>query len=741
MEPGRTAVVERAPSTAPGLAVGLDLAGGAAGMTLQGISSFITTRVDHVGRWLPGPAAPMFWVAPDALDAIASRESGRGSTADAVVAVPGWFGALDRAAVRAVLGAGRHTVRVVSSPTSAAIAWAQREPSARSSRAVLCVDIGHGVSGTVVLLGDAQAQEVASVALEPGVGASPGSVARTEVLTALVGQLLRRARAAGVELVDAAVLAAHEPTEVLAEQWHRVVASATRPGDVAPAAQLFDRGELVAEGAARLVGGGGVGGPVGLAAVVAHRLGVLVDDGASVRVMMLVDAGRPLPTFVDQLFAADASAPVRLELVEARRPGAGDDPVDWSPVATATWTGALVAADDGTPAAAHVILELSVDSDGAVSIGPAANWSIDVAAGAVEWSAGPISGEGVAAAERVHRPVDAPPARSAASVASVAAAGPPPSPAEPQVPAVRSRSIAWPGDESGAAWPPPVSTSPLVEPPRPSVRVELGVDAPVALAAAQPADAETASETAAAIVREVLDAMKAAPRAGLDHVALDHVALEEIARAEVGGASLATALVELERQLSKRFGLLIGVRSVPALLDSDDDADLDALRAGAMRLEQALEGQPDDGLTEAVRAAVRAARRTFGEPTGATFVGGTAESIAADVVRVAEHLRLVVGDIVPAERQRIALDARLRGLSLATTERVLAAAIGAESVPVEQHARSASTVRDATARVGVGHRGWSLEAHADPSESTCPESRPGVAQIRVLLLERCLGVL
>jgi hypothetical protein len=160
-----------------------------------------------------------------------------------------------------------------------------------------------------------------------------------------------------------------------------------------------------------------------------------------------------------------------------------------------------------------------------------------------------------------------------------------------------------------------------------------------------------------------------------------------------------------------------------------------------MRLEQALDGQPDDDLAEAVRAAVRAARRTFGEPMGATFVGGTAESIAADAVRVAEHLRLVVGDVVPAERQRIALDARLRGLSLATTERVLAEVLGSDGVLAEQHVRSASTVRDAAARVGVGHRGWSLEAHADPGEVAHPESRPGVAQIRVLLLERCLGVL
>ncbi len=735
MESGRTAVVERAPIAGRSLVVGLDLAGGVARMALEGISSIITTRADHLGRWLPGRPAPMFWVAPDALDAIAVRESGRGATADAVVAIPAWFGALDRAAVRALLGAGRHSVRVVSSPSAAAVAWAARQRAARLDRAVLCVDVGHGVSGTVVLLGAGRAQEVASVALEPGVGASPGSTTRPEVLTALVGQLLRRARAAGVELVDAAVLAAEVHTEALADQWHRVVVAATRPGDVAPAAHVLDRGELVADGAARLVGRCAAGESCGLVAAVGHRLGVLVDDGANVRVMVLVDADRPLPSFVDQLFAVDASADVRLDLVEARRPGAGDDPDDWSLVAGATWTGALIDMAGGSPTAAHVVLELSVDSDGAVAIGPADSWSIEVAAGAVEWSAGPISNEGAAAAERAHRAVDALPDRPVAS------------PAQSPTAEVQARSIAWPGDGVLPGWPPPVSTPARSQPSRPTVGAGPGVDVLERGVDAPPA----AAEAAAAIVRDLLDAVRAAPpvpldhaaldHAGLDHAGLDHAALEEIARAEVGGASLATALVELERQLSKRFGLLVGVRSVPALLDCDDDADLGALRAGAMRLEQALDGQPDGDLTEAVRAAVRAARRAFGEPMGATFVGGTAESIAADAVRVAEHLRLVVGDVVPAERQRIALDARLRGLSLATTERVLAEVLGGDGGLAEQHARSASTVRDATARVGVGHRGWSLEAHADPGEATYPESRPGVAQIRVLLLERCLGVL
>ncbi len=712
-------------------------------MALEGISSIITTRADHVGRWLPGCDAPMFWVATDALDAITTRESGRGSTADAVVAVPAWFGALDRAAVRALLGAGRHTVRVVSSPSAAAVAWAARQRHGRPDRAVLCVDVGHGVSGTVVLLEDGQAQEVASVALEPGVGASPGSTARTEVLTALVGQLLGRARAAGVELVDSAVLAAEAHTEALLEQWYWVVSSATRPGDVAPAAYVLDRGELVADGAARLGGRWASGEPCGLAGAVGHRLGVLVDDGVSVRVMTLVDAGRPLPTFVDQLFAVDASAPVRLELVEARRPGAGDDPIDWSPVAAATWTGALIDVADQAPAAAHVVLELSVDNDGAVAIGPADSWSVEVAAGAVEWSVGPIISEGAATAGRLHRGVDVAPTHSVASVAS---------PTENSMSEARSRSIAWPGDEVLPGWPPPVPTPVAAE----LLHATAGAEPGAEVLVIEPDPLPAVAETAAAIVRDALDVMRSAPSGPPDHVALDdvavdgvardrgaldHVALEEIARAEVGGASLATALVELERQLSKRFGLLVGVRSVPALLDCDDDADLDALRAGAMRLEQALDGQPDDDLAEAVRAAVRAARRTFGEPMGATFVGGTAESIAADAVRVAEHLRLMVGDVVPAERQRIALDARLRGLSLATTERVLAEVLGRDGVLAEQHVRSASTVRDAAARVGVGHRGWSLEAHADPGEVAHPESRPGVAQIRVLLLERCLGVL
>jgi hypothetical protein len=116
-------------------------------------------------------------------------------------------------------------------------------------------------------------------------------------------------------------------------------------------------------------------------------------------------------------------------------------------------------------------------------------------------------------------------------------------------------------------------------------------------------------------------------------------------------------------------------------------------------------------------------------------VGGTAEAITADAVRVAEHLELVVGGIAPAERLRIVHDARLRGLARATVERSVAALFGDGPHGLGHDTRAASVLRDAAARLGDGHRGWSLEIHADPDEPLCPETRAGITQVRLMLLE------
>ena len=699
MEQGRTAVVERPRQVDRRLVVGLDLAGAGATMALRGVSSIITTRADHLARWSLDRDAPTLWVSPVALRTIAEREGAQGGDVAAVVAVPGWFGALDRAGARALLGSDGHQVRIVSSPSAAAVSWAAETGATSRGRVVLCLDIGHGVSGSVVELGAGGPREVAAAALAPPRASAPASPVRPEVVTALVAQLLRRAAATSTRPVDVALLVAESDDASLPAFWDRVVTVATGVGEVQPATVVAARSELVAAGAARLALAGGEPSSAMLGGVLAHPLGVVIDDGDGRRVMTVAIGGAPLPFLGAQAFLADATSTVRLELLEARRPGSGDDPGDWSPVATATWTGAPDPGAGSLRGAMHAMLELTIDVDGAVQLGPSGDWSVEVGDGVVEWLGGstaPVEERGGG-----HRTPQAGRVRLGAAtpgnepVGGARAVGP--------STAMPSRPLAWP-----AAPATPAATATMATWPPPGVIVEH-----VSLAQPESADA--------------------APQPSLTQ--LDDRALEEIACAEIGAPSLASALLEVERALSRRFGLVIGVRSATALLDCDDDADLTALRQASRRLEQALEGQPDDGLTDAVRAAIRAARRCFADPTRPFFAGGTADAIAADAVQVAEHLHLVVGEVAPAELQRIVHDARLRGLSRNSLARVL------QGVPLDvvgmsgPHMRSSRDVRDAAARVGDGHRSWSLEVHGDPDEPVFPEGRPDVAQLRVVLLE------
>ncbi len=699
MEQGRTAVVERPRGVSRRLAVGLDLAGPGVTMALQGVSSIITTRADQLARWIVARDVPTLWVSPVALRTIAEREGGQGDEVAAVVAVPGWFGALDRAAARALLGASGYRVRIVSAPSAAATSWASDNRGAATERVLLCVDIGHGVSGAVVALEAHGAREVAAAALAPARASVPGAPVRPEVLTALVAQLMRRAEAALGRPVDVALVVGDAGDASLHALWPRVVAAATGAGEVQPATMVAARSEHVAAGAARLALADGGAAPELFGGVVAHPLGVVVDDGAGRRVMTVAAGGAPVPFVGVQAFAADASGPVRLELLESRRPGSGDDPGDWSPVATATWTGARDVGAGHPGGSVQVALELTIDSDGGVQVGPPGSWSVEVADGVVQWVGGtvpPVEGEsggrrGPSAG--MVRVGAAPPAAGPAVGARTAG---------PSAP-VRGRPLAWPATMGAVtttatmhAWPPP------------GIAVEnLAVDQLVAA-----------------------DEVPLPPT-----IELDDRALEEIACAEIGAPSLASALVDVERALSKHFGLLIGVRSAPALLACDDDADVAYQRAAGRRLGQGREGQPGGGLTEAVRAAIRAARRCFADPTRPLFAGGTAEAIAADAVQVAEHLHLVVGEVAPAERQRIVHDARLRGLSRDSLARVLHGVPGEILNAPESHMRTSRHLRDAAARVGDGHRGWSLEVHADPDEAVIPATRPGITQLRVVLLE------
>lgn len=154
---------------------------------------------------------------------------------------------------------------------------------------------------------------------------------------------------------------------------------------------------------------------------------------------------------------------------------------------------------------------------------------------------------------------------------------------------------------------------------------------------------------------------------------LDDALLEEVARSETPRLDLGDALMRCEHLLSEELGCRVAIRSVSDLLGLTDDADVAARRTAARRLEAAMAPRGlDDPVAEAVLAAVRAARRTFGVPSAPTCTGGTPAALEDELRRTVEHLLLIVGELSAPERRRIIDDARRSGLSGEAVRRVLA---------------------------------------------------------------------
>ena len=613
--------------------VGLDVAGADLVVARMGVRSAFSNRMGHLGRWVTVGSETAWWAASGVLDTLVARDLDQQDPVSAVLAVPGWFGFADRAAVRCSLETDRHRIAVVvASSTAAAVHAAAGGLLATGEGRILAVDVASGLTASLVSIGP-------DGIVEHGVaGLAPSTTGQDDRLQSAVGAmiagLIERCSDTGqptAASVDALLVFADEPQS---PQARAVVAGLAAPGAVLwPPIDpvVVERGGSIAEGAVRLAD------PAAPAITSAAPcgLGVLVQDADEVRVLAVLAAGAALPLVVSSLFAGTES-------VEG---GAAEVVVEWVEIhldPSRPPSRALVARGVGellpTITSPQGVLEvdLLVGADGALAPLPVACW--------------------------------------------VAHSG---------TPLVRTVPTAQPADLPFDA------VQPIAVPP----------DA--VLPDAELPDAE-------------LPDAEADVESGLP----DSV-LEELARAEVSAVSLGEALVCCERLVSREVGTDVAIRSVYELFGCDDGSGVGVLRAAARRLGEAMARRPSgDALAGAVEEAIRAARRTFRDPAEPRYFGGSRAAIEAELVHVVEHLLLVVGEVSPVERRRVAADARASGLPHDRIETMLTAMLGA-SDPGDD--------RDAGGGVQPG---FEAVVSVDPADGCCALTGAvpdGVVPIRVVV--------
>jgi hypothetical protein len=556
--------------------VGLDVAGADLVVARMGVRSAFSNRMGHLGRWVTVGFETSWWAASGVLDTLVARDLDQLDRVSAVLAVPGWFGFADRAAMRCSLETDRHRIAVVvASSTAAAMHAAASGLLATGEGRALAVDVASGLTASLVSIG-------ADGIVEHGVaGLAPSTIDQDDRLQSAVGAMI----AGLIERcsdTDQPTAASVDALLVFADEPQSPQARAVVAGLAALGAALWppidpvvvERGGSVAEGAVRLAD------PAAPAITSAAPcgLGVLVQDADEVRVLAVLAAGAALPVVVSSLFAG----------TESVDGGAAEVVVEWVEIhldPNRPPTRALVAHGVGellpTITSPQGVLEvdLLVGADGALTPLPVACW--------VAHSGTPL-----------------------------------------------------------------VRTVPTVQP------ADLPIDA-VQLDAVPP------------------DAVLPDAAADVESGLPDSV-LEELARAEVSAVSLGEALVCCERLVSREVGTDVAIRSVYELFGCDDGSGVGVLRAAARRLDEAMARRPSgDALAGAVEEAIRAARRTFRDPAEPRYFGGSRAAIEAELVHVVEHLQLVVGEVSPVERRRVAADARASGLPHDRIETMLTAMLGA----------------------------------------------------------------
>jgi hypothetical protein len=348
----------------------------------MGVRAAFSNRMAHLGRWVRDSPGPVWWSADGVLDTLVARDLDQHDRVSAVLAVPGWFGFADRAAVRRSLETERHQIAVVvASSTAAAVHAAANGLLPSGTGRVIAVDVATGLTASLVSISS-------DGIVEHGVaGLAPSTLDRTDLLddavAAMISRLVERcsdtieytgehSASSTTASVDALLVVADEPQSLLArcvaDRLAAVGAALWPP--IEPL--VIERAGSVAEGAVLLADPSAPG----LTCAAPCGLGVLVQDADEVRVLAVLGAGAAVPVVVSSLFAGAES-------------GAGDGAevvVEWVEIhadPSRPPSRALVARGVGellpTITSPQGVLEvdLLVGSDGGLTPLPASCWVVE----------------------------------------------------------------------------------------------------------------------------------------------------------------------------------------------------------------------------------------------------------------------------------------------------------------------------------------------------------------------------
>ena len=373
--------------------IGIDVAGTALVVARQGLRSVFWNRLAHLGQWVPTPAEPTWRSGPAPIDLLVADDLEQHGHLAAVLAVPGWFGFVDRSTLRRALESDRHRIATVVVSSTAAAVWAvANDRLGVGARRVLAVDVGIGVTASLVSIDR-------STVVEHGVGGvAPGSAGDTDsattinaALDGLLARHLRRERDVEVDTppVDAVLLVADDAAAPAAQivQAHLAELGARCSPPIVPV--VVDRGGVVAEGA--LVLADPAAAPIASAAPCG--LGVLVQDTSAVGVLPVLERDAALPVVVTSVFALDGgpggdAGEVVVEWVEVRaEPG-------HLPRRALVAHGVADLLPTITSAQGVLEVDLLVGGDGELTPLPAACWVVEhgapqvrvVSAGDDEWA-------------------------------------------------------------------------------------------------------------------------------------------------------------------------------------------------------------------------------------------------------------------------------------------------------------------------------------------------------------------
>ena len=632
-----------ATSTTPpavGVAWGLDLAAPALLVAQRGFSGLVCNEMADLARWRRSGGAAVLLVADHVVETLIDREHLSGAPVSIGVAVPGWFGAIERHHLIDRLTHGSSpevAVTLLSAPLCLAMGSnraAVHAGSAPAHEVVLAIDAEIGWSAAVVRVSDDEVRELAGIAVEPGL-----PVERARLLRSLLDAASVSLGAQGIGRV--VVIGGVDEAELLKGPVAEVLGGAEAPriGVVATRRTTSGGAMVLADPAADLRAGGtllpgwvpSTGAAWHVVQAIPRALGASTDrhvNGDEVAVVL--GSGEPTPAIAADLLDAgwDESTDLVVDVVEAGSaapPPRRDDAVAVRRVLTAH----LLQRPQRDAARADVALTIEVDPRGNLCVGPTSIWQLSWAPSVTvapmprgdgmepTLLAAPVPSD----TERSDTgPGDAATAVAVASaIVAVAVAG-----------LIGSSAGIDPGPH-GSPTPSADDGSLLVGPPAATDGALLPIE-PV-----EPVEPDGVPD----------GAPDGAP---------------SVRRSNPG--ALAELLQRCERLLSCEVGAPVAVRSVPALLGCFDGAGDDELRASAARL-RALGERRGDELGEVLVAAVDESLRCLADDPAHRYMAGTLADVAAEVAQVVEHLRVVVGIVAPAERRRLVHDAVLLGPELA----------------------------------------------------------------------------